>query len=401
MKKTGILLLGVGVLAGVGASCGGEQGSGGSRREEKPAVVSGVRTEEVVESKIQDRYTASGTVRSKTSSDLSAKVMGVVTAVRVRDGERVRAGHVLVEIENQDARALLGKAQAGLREAQAAAQEVEQNAQAAQAARRAAEAGRELAQATLRRYQGLHERKSVSDQEFDEVKARARVAEAELERANRMAQVIEARRTMVTAKIDQARADVTAAEVAAGYARVAAPFAGVVTARHVEVGTLASPGAPLLTVEETGTYRLEVAIDELRIGQISRETPVKVQLDALGVGEMAGQVAEIVPATDPATRTYTVKITLPVETRIRSGMFGRAHFQMGERPSILIPGTALVRQGQLTGVFIVGEGGRTQLRLVTLGEEREGRREILSGLTPGERLVTESARIEREGVQVQ
>lgn len=400
MKKTGILLLGVGLLAGGAAACGGGQGSE-SGRETKPTVVSGVRTEEVVESKIQDRYTASGTVRSKTSSDLSAKVMGVVTAVRVREGERVRAGQVLVEIENQDARALLGKAQAGLREAQAAAQEVEQNAQAAQAARRAAEAGRELAQATLRRYQGLHERKSVSDQEFDEVKARARVAEAELERANRMAQVIEARRTMVTAKIDQARADVTAAEVAAGYARVAAPFAGVVTARHVEVGTLASPGAPLLTVEETGTYRLEVAIDELRIGQISRETPVRVQLDALGLGEMAGQVAEIVPATDPATRTYTVKITLPVEARIRSGMFGRAHFQMGERPSILIPTSAVLQKGQLTGVFVVGEGGRTQLRLVTLGEEREGRREVLSGLTPGERLVTESARIEREGVQVQ
>jgi len=399
MKKTGILLA-LALLAGGGASCGGEQGSG-SGREEKPAVVSGVRTEEVVESKLADRYVASGTVRSKTSTDLSAKVMGVVTAVRVREGERVRAGQVLVEIENQDARAQLGKAQAGLREAQAAVQEVEQNAQAAQAARRAAEAGRELAQATLQRYQGLHERKSVSDQEFDEVWARARVAEAELERANRMLQVLEARRTMVAAKIDQARADVAAAEVAAGYARVAAPFTGVVTARHVEVGMLASPGAPLLTVEETGSYRLEVAIDERRMGQVSRETPVKVQIDALGVGEMAGQVAEIVPAADPATRTYTVKITLPVEARIRSGMFGRAHFRMGERSSILIPGSAVVRQGQLTGVYLVGEGGRTRLRLVTLGEEREGRREILSGLTPGERLVTESARIEREGVQVQ
>ncbi|MFZ4629542.1 MAG: efflux RND transporter periplasmic adaptor subunit [Blastocatellia bacterium] len=400
MKKTGILLLALGLLAGGGASCGGEQGSG-SGREEKPAVVSGVKTEEVVESKIEDRYEASGTVRSKTSSDLSAKVMGVVTAVRVREGERVRAGQVLVEIENQEARAALGKAQAGLREAQAGIQEVEQNAQAAQAARRAAEAGRELAQATLQRYQGLHERKSVSDQEFDEVKARARVAEAELERANRMVQVVEARRTMVTAKIEQARADVAAAEVVAGYARVAAPFAGVVTARHVEVGTLASPGVPLLTVEETGNYRLEVAIDELRMGQISRETPVKVQIDALGLGEMAGQVVEIVPATDPATRTYTVKVTLPIEPRIRSGMFGRAHFQMGERPAILIPGSAVVRQGQLTGVFVVGEGGRTRLRLVTLGDEREGRREILSGLTPGERLVVESARIGREGVQVQ
>lgn len=399
MKKTGILLA-LGLLAGGVASCGGEQGSG-SGREEKPAVVSGVKTEEVVESKVQDRYVPSGTVRSKTSSDLSAKLMGVVTAVRVREGERVRAGQVLVEIENQESRAALSKAQAGLREAQAGIQEVEQNAQAAQAARRAAEAGRELAQATLQRYQGLHERKSVSDQEFDEVKARARVAEAELERANRMVQVVEARRTMVTAKIEQARADVAAAEVVAGYARVVAPFAGVVTARHVEAGTMASPGAPLLTVEETGNYRLEVAIDELRMGQISRETPVKVQMDALGLGEMAGQVVEIVPATDPATRTYTVKITLPVESRIRSGMFGRAHFQMGERQTILIPGSAVVRQGQLTGVFVIGEGGRTRLRLVTLGEVHEGRQEILSGLTPGERLVVESARIAREGVQVQ
>ncbi|MDX2032099.1 MAG: biotin/lipoyl-binding protein [Blastocatellia bacterium] len=145
---------------------------------EKPPVVKGIRLEPVAFAMIDDFYEATGTIRSGTATILSARGMGVVTSLRVREGDRVRAGQVLIEIDNREAAAQLQKAQAGLREAQDAQTEVDRSVGAAQAALAAAEANKRLAAATLARYQNLLDRKSVSPQEFDEVRARSQIAEA-------------------------------------------------------------------------------------------------------------------------------------------------------------------------------------------------------------------------------
>jgi multidrug efflux pump subunit AcrA (membrane-fusion protein) len=386
------------LLAIVATACSKKQEA---VQAEKPAVVTGVRLETTKAIAIDDFYEAVGTVHSQTATTLSSKIVGGVTAMRVREGERVRAGQVLVEIENRDARAQLEKAQAGLREAQTATEEVEKSIRAAEASKTAAEAQRALAEATFKRYQALLERQAVSLQEFDEARARQRVAEAEAERADRLLQAMIAKKNQVVARIEQAKAEVASAQVQAGYARLVAPISGVVTAKHADIGSLAAPGAPLLTIEDSARYRLEVAVEEAKVRDIRLGAAATVLIDALGGAELVGRVAEIVPAADPASRSYTLKIAVPMQTGLRSGLFGKARFRSGAREALTIPQSALAQRGQLTGVYVVDAANIARLRLLSLGKTRGERVEVLAGLNNGELIIVEGAARVSDGSKVQ
>ena len=391
-----ILMLMTGVLTG----CGRRDPESAA---ERTASVTGVATLAVRPVAVDTTFEAAGVVRAKISTVISPKVVGTILAMRVREGDRVRTGQLLAELENREARAQLEKALAGLREAQGSTEELDRNLKAALAARVAADAGRRLAESTLRRYQTLRERRSVSDQEFDEVEARAQVAVAEVDRTEKMRQVLEARRQMVEARIGQAQAEVNAVQALVGYARITAPIDGLVIAKQVDTGSLATPGAPLLTIEGGGNFRLEVALEQSRIGAISPGMSAKVRFDPAGGAEgmeLSGRVAEIVPAADPATRTFTVRIDLPSNSAIRSGQFARAVFSGGRREALLVPTAAVVAHGQLASVYVVDERGIARLRLITRGRTDGEQVEVLSGLQPEEKIVTVAALITREGVQI-
>lgn len=367
---------------------------------EKPPLVTGVSVEQLALAPVDDFYEATGTVRSKTTTVLSSRMMGAVVSLRVREGDRVAAGQTLIEIDNREARAQLDKANAGLREAQQSLAEVEQSINAAQSGQAAAEANKRLAAATLARYQALLERKSVSPQEFDEVKARSQVAEAEADRAEKALEVLATKKSQVAARIDQAKAEIAGAQILAGYARIAAPASGVVTARSIEVGSIAAPGAPLLTIEDTSRYRLEAAVEESRLGRIRLRDSARVRVDAIGE-ELAGNVAEIVPAADPASRSYTVKIDLPQRTALRSGLYGVARFVAGRKQSLTVPRKAVVERGQLSGVYVVNDSGIAYLRLIKTGKAYGERVEALSGLSEGERVVVDGLAKVNDGSRVQ
>jgi RND family efflux transporter MFP subunit len=169
------------------------------------------------------------------------------------------------------------------------------------------------------------------------------------------------------------------------YARIAAPFPGVVTSKSVEPGALASPGVPLLTIEREGTYRLEAAVEESRLPAVRVGQVVQVALESLD-RKLDARVSEIVPTVDAASRTYTVKIDLPPVPQLRSGLFGRALFPLGVRRVIAVPRAALIERGQLISIF-VAEEGRARTRLVTSGGRSSDSVEILSGLSAGEKVV--------------
>jgi multidrug resistance efflux pump len=326
--------------------------------------------------------------------------MGRVLAVHVREGDRVRAGQLLVEIDSRDAAAQVSKAAAGRAEAEQSREEVDRSIAAAEQSLAAAEAQARLAKVTLDRFAQLLERRAVSRQEYDEAESRYTVAAAQVESAKASVAAIRARRGAVQARIAQAGADVESASVAASYLRVTAPFAGLVTRRSVEVGTMTSPGMPLLTLEDERVYRLEAAVEEAFAGRVTLGVAVPVTIPALGELRLEGRVGEITPAADPGSRTVTVKIDLPATPGLRSGMYGRAEFARGERIALTVPKAALVERGQLVSVFVVDERDEAHLRVVTLGKEREGRVEVLSGLSEGDRLVVGAAATLADGRRV-
>jgi RND family efflux transporter MFP subunit len=278
-----------------------------------------------------------------------------------------------------------------LRRAEAARTEVESAVTETESAIASARARVELALVTHKRFQELLAKASVSRQEFDESQARLKSAEAAFEMAV-------SKRRQVEARSSQADAEVAAARVALGYATLTAPFAGLVTERKADPGSLATPGTPLLTVEREGNLRLEASIDESRLGLARMGESVAVEIDGLN-RTVPGRVGEIVPSIDPATRSFTARIDLPGVPGLRAGMFGRAAFAAGKREAILVPQSAVLERGQIRSVHVV-EGDTARLRFVTLGEARDNGREVLSGLAAGERIIVAPQHLLADGVQV-
>ena len=334
-------------------------------------VVRDLQLFQVQRQTVPDYVETVGTVRALQTSQLSAQVVGAVVAIRAQEGQRVRKGDVLIVLDDAQQRAALERASAAVNAAQ-------QNIAAA-------DADYALANSTLGRYQNLHEKKSVSPHEMDEVQARAKSAGA--------------RRDQAQAGITQARAMESQARAGLGYTRIRAPFDGVVTAKQVDVGALASPGGPLLTLEDTHRFRLEASVDEGDIRLIKMGATAPVAVDAVGT-ELQGKIVQIVPAADPASRTFVVKLELPSDPRLHSGFFGRARFARGERGAIVVPRAAVLDRGQMQGVYVVGADGQIALRFVTLGKPVGEMIELLSGVTAGERLVAAHGGRELAGKKV-
>jgi len=342
-----------------------------------------VQVETVAASEIADIYQASGSVRARYSAAIAAKITANILDVRVQTGDHVQAGQTLIALDRRDLEAHLRRSEAAREEAESTIDETEN-------AITAARANFELARVTHKRFEELLAKASVSQQEFDESQTRLRSAEAALEMAASKRRQVEARRS-------QAEAEIAAARVALGYATLAAPFAALVTDRKADPGSLATPGAPLLTLEREGNPRLEASIDESRLGLCRVGESVAVEIDGLN-RTVTGRVAEIVPSVDAATRSFTVKIDLPAVPGLRSGMFGRAGFTARKRRVLLVPQSAVLERGQIRSVYVV-EGDTARLRFVTLGEGRD-EREVLSGLTAGERIIVTPPSLFSDGTRV-
>ena len=347
------------VVAGLSGTL---SGCSNERRTEPvaPETVSNVSVIVAEKATIPDWLEAVGTVQAARTSQISSQTMGNIVEIRAREGDRVQSGQVLAIIDDAQPRSAVDQATAALT---AAEKEVS-----------AADSDLALAETTLKRYQQLYEKKSVSPQEFDEIKARYQSAEA--------------RRDMARAGQAQANAALTQARTTLGYTQIRAPFSGVVTDKKADAGTLASPGMPIFTLEDTRSFRLEVTVDEsdiqLRPCRANRRGDV---LTRSGISSFPGKIVQIVPAADAASRSFLVKVELPAETRLRSGFFGRARFPRGEGSALLIPHTSLVERGQLQGVYVLDANQIAGLRYVTLGRSTGDQVEVLSGLQAGEKLV--------------
>lgn len=351
---------------------------GGSTATSETVQTMQARVVESQEQQVPVSLRATGTVHARETAVVSAQVIGRIQQVMVREGDSVRAGQTLVVLDDAALRSQVEQAQAGVKAAQ--------NAQAA------AQTNAALAASTLGRYQQLESEKSVSPQEMDEVSRRAEGAAASLD--------------AMRAQTDKARAELDGAHTMLGYTRLVAPFAGVVTARMVDPGTMAAPGLPLIQVDQAGTLQLQASVDESAIGAIHRGMTVQVAIDGgtstSGEGtNLSGRVAEIVPAADPSSHSFLIKIDLPSSSRMRAGMYATAEFTNGTRQAILVPRSAVVLRGSLNCVYVLDGQGIAQFRYITLGAPQGTLVEVLSGVSAGEKLIDVPADRELAGKRIE
>ncbi|MGE3842182.1 MAG: efflux RND transporter periplasmic adaptor subunit [Vicinamibacterales bacterium] len=355
------------LLCVLSAACGGEA-QPPTEAPNRPPVA--VRTVAATLGDTSDALEAGGVVRARTSATLVSRIVAPVVSVRVKPGDRVREGQVLVTLDDRD----LG---AHVRRAGDAVKAGSEAVRASSAELEAAQASRDLAQATHTRMSTLHERRSATAQEFDQSQAALRGAEARVAAATARVREAEASVAALNAAQD-------AAVTVASFANITAPFDGLVTEKLVEPGNMASPGMALVRIEDVRGLRLEVRVDESRAPFLTVGVRVPVLLGDAQV-PVEGTVSELARAIDADARAVLVKIDLPSGSGV-SGAFGRAVLPGASRRALSIPVSAVVRNGQLTSVF-VADGGRATLRLITVGPELNDRIEVLAGLTDGESVV--------------
>jgi RND family efflux transporter MFP subunit len=334
------LLAAVIMLAGITAGCKGKMEEKAAKRPE----ISGVTVSPVSLSTVDNVYEGTGTVRANSTSIVASRVMGVVTSIPVREGDTVKAGQVLLIIDDRDAA---------------------QRSRAAGMAVESANQSKSLAEKTWQRYKNLYDEKALSRQEMDQVETQKKVAEAEYERMKAMAQ--------------EARTHLS-------FARVTAPISGRITEKRIDAGSMATPGMPLLVIEGGGSSYIEVSIDAGLGDKVKKGMIVEAIVETMD-GPLAGMIREVFPSVDPLSRTFTVKVEIK-NASLRSGLFARVRIPIGKRETILVPEQSIVQKGQLTGVYAVDSQGIVTYRLIRKGNASARGTEILSGLTVNDRIIT-------------
>ncbi len=287
------------------------------------------------------------TVEAVNRATVTSETAGTVEEVMFDVDDYVTAGAVLVRFRATEPRARAGAARASLAEARA------QLAQAEQEFARVSE---------------IYQRKLVARAAFDAATAARATARARVAAA-------------------QARLDESEAQLEKTVVR--APYSGIVTARHVEVGEAAQPGTPLLSGLSLEQLRVTAQVPQGVVAAL-RQTP-RAEVHGDGLGPLVVDGLTLFPYADPATHTVTVRGDLPPEGS--AGLFPGMHVKLavtlGSDPQLVVPETAVVRRGELTALYVVSDDGRIGLRQVRLGERHGDRRAVLAGLAAGARVAVD------------
>lgn len=343
-------------------SCGGDKKENVTNLPTIPVQVS-ENTENVNGSFI----TASGKIESENSANLSTRMMGYVTKVNVKVGQNVSAGQLLVSINNTDLLAKKAQVDASITQATA---------------------GYNNAKKDYDRFVNLFAQQSASQKELDDMTARYEMAKAGLEAAKQM-------RNEVMAQFS--------------YSNITAPFSGTVTNTFVKEGDMANPGMPLVSIEGASRLQVTAMVSESDISNVKNGMPVKINVKSLNK-EVAGKVSEVSLSAKNTGGQYLVKVILDkMDKTILSGMFVNVQFQKAKKEIsstvksdiVLVPESALVRQGQLTGIYTVGDGNVAILRWLRIGKTISSQVEILSGLSSDEQYIVSAEGKLFNGAKVQ
>ncbi|MBU2768480.1 efflux RND transporter periplasmic adaptor subunit [Acidithiobacillus ferrivorans] len=283
-----------------------------------------------------------GTVTAHQQIQLSSRLSGYIRALRVRDGQAVKAGQLLFEVDPTAVLGQVQQAQAGLAEAESALTEARSN---------------------YYRFKALYAQQAIPEKQWDQVKSAYAMAQA---------------------RAAAARGGISTAQSQLRYARVTAPFSGIITRKFMQNGDLASPGQPILALADTSRLEVQCSVS----GTLYRSLHIGQKVTVIADGKsVSATVLDLVGAADAMTHTHMVKLGLPADSTLQAGDYVRVEVPVTQRQVMVVPAAALLDRAGIPGVFVVDARGIAHYRMVRPGQRTPEGVEILSGLSVGETVV--------------
>ncbi len=326
---------------GAAGGAGGAPSAGGAPMSQMAVrvIVAPVRSE-----RLTTEIEALGTAHANESIDVTAKVSNLVTAVRFTEGQQVRSGDLLVELDGSQARAELAIAEAAVSESRS----------------------------QYKRSRELYTTKALSEAQLDQIEA--------------------------TLKANEAR--VAVAQARLGDTLVRAPFAGRVGLRRVSLGSLVNPGTVITTLDDTATIKLDFTVPETYLSALAPGLPITAVSIAYPGRIFEGKVSSVDSRVDPSTRSVIVRALVPnPDSLLKPGMFLNVRLSRGAADALLVPEQALVPEQGDVFVFVL-EGDAVAKRLIRTGQRRVGNVQVVQGLVAGDQVVTEGTQKLRDGSRV-
>jgi len=343
-QSAGILFLIANVFL---TSCSGDKKEKELKKDNPVSVQVGIPTQQS-----DEKITVSGQIESQETAAISTRMMGFVSSIKVKPGDVVQKGQLLATISNGDILAKRAQAQAMIAEAEAALKD---------------------AQKDYERFGELYKQQSASAKEFENASLRYNSVKAKAEAAQQMKNETDAM---------------------LAYTNLVAPFSGVVTQKNIDEGSMANPGMPLLTMEQPDDYHVRAFVSEDEVGKLKNGMDAEVTVKSTGK-KINGKVSEISPSSQFTGGQFQIKVIIPARenTGLFSGMYVNVNIPLKNDSgvqSLFVPASAIIHKDQLSGLYTVSEDQTARLRWLKVGTAYGNEVEILSGLNPGEKFITQS-----------
>jgi RND family efflux transporter MFP subunit len=293
----------------------------------------------------------SGSVEASQTANISTRVMGYITKLNVKVGDHISKGQLIATISNDDILARRAQADAMITEAEAALKN---------------------AQKDYDRFTAWYKQQSASVKELDNVTLQYNSVKSKLEAAKQM-------RNEINATL--------------AYTHLTAPFSGIITQKSVDAGSMANPGMPIVTIEQSGTYQVSAGVPETEIGQVKMNQPVLVSIGAANK-TFKGNVTQIDQSSQFTGGQYIIKVSIPANEKqgLYAGMYANLYIASTKKMStnsdaVFVPVSAIINKDQLTGLYTVSSGNTALLRWVRLGKIYGNEVEVLSGLQKDEQFI--------------
>lgn len=305
-----------------------------SENSSQPLLPAKVSVDTVTKRIAGNQVEVVGTIQAVQRAEISSKITGNIITIKVNLGSKVQQGELLVELS-------AGEISAQVQQAKAQLEQTKRN---------------------LSREENLLKKNATTPQTVKSLRDSNRIAAAAYREAMTM--------------LD--------------YSRITAPFSGIITNKLGNVGDLATPGKPLLHIEEENNLQVLADIPEAMILRIKKDDRLSVYVPSIDL-TIEGVVAEVSPIADPSSRSAPIKLQITTDPRLRSGQFARVTLAMDQAETLTVPDLAVIPFGQMELVFIA-DNNKAKLRLVRSGTRSDGHIEILSGVSEGETVITQGNR---------